>query len=353
VSDVRFGLVGYGAWGIHHAEAIAKTRGGLLAAICARSEESRAAARAAFPDATVYGDYRQLLERRDLDVVDVVVPSYLHCEIGCAVLESGKHLLTEKPMAVTVAECDRMMAVARQAKRVIAVGHELRMSSLWGRVKEIVDAGGVGDPQYALVELSRRPYRQGAGGWRYDISRVGNWILEEPIHFFDLARWYLSAAGEPTAVYARANSRQADHPELQDNFSAVLHFPRGAYAVVTQTLAAFEHHQTVKLTGTKGAVWAAWSGALDRTLHPTYMLKHFDGETVREETFDRPSGEVFELEDEMAMMVRVVREGIQPRATAVDGRWSVGMCLAAQESVDRGTVVSLEHLATGSSGTGS
>jgi myo-inositol 2-dehydrogenase/D-chiro-inositol 1-dehydrogenase len=227
------------------------------------------------------------------------------------------------------------------------------MSSLWGRVKEIVEAGGVGDPQYALVELSRRPYRQGAGGWRYDISRVGNWILEEPIHFFDLARWYLSSAGEPTAVYARANSRQADHPELQDNFSAILHFPRGAYAVVTQTLAAFEHHQTVKLTGTKGAIWAAWSGALDRTLHPTYMLKHFDGETVREETFDRPSGEVFELEDEMAMMVRVVREGIQPRATALDGRWSVGMCLAAQESVDSGSVVSLEHLATGSSGAGS
>jgi myo-inositol 2-dehydrogenase / D-chiro-inositol 1-dehydrogenase len=56
---------------------------------------------------------------------------------------------------------------------------------------------------------------------------------------------------------------------------------------------------------------------------------------------------VFELEDEMAMMVRVVREGIRPRATAVDGRWSVGMCLAAQESVDRGTVVSLEHLTTG------
>jgi len=156
-----------------------------------------------------------------------------------------------------------------------------------------------------------------------------------------LARWYLAANGEPTSVYARANSRQSEHPELQDNFSAILHFPQGSYAVVTQTLAAFEHHQTVKVTGTKGAIWASWSGALDRTLHPTQLLKYFDGETLRDVQLDRMSGEVFELEEEMEMMVRVVREGVQPRASALDGRWSVHMCNAAQQSVDTGAVVAL------------
>ena len=48
----------------------------------------------------------------------------------------------------------------------------------------------MGKPQYVLVELARNAYRQGSCGWRYDIEQVGNWILEEPIHFFDLARWY-------------------------------------------------------------------------------------------------------------------------------------------------------------------
>lgn len=345
MEKVRFGLIGFGAWGSHHAAAIAKTHGAELVAIAGRSEESQSAARQAFPQADVVGDYRRLVERKDLDVVDVVVPSYLHCEVGCAVLNSGKHLLLEKPMAVSLAECDALIDAATRAKRTIAIGHEMRLSSLWGRAKEIIDAGGIGDPQYVLVELSRRPYRLGASGWRYDISRVGNWILEEPIHFFDLARWYLAGVGEPTQVYALANSRQPDHPELQDNFSAMIHFPRGAYAVVSQTLAAFEHHQTVKVTGTKGALWAGWSGAMDRTLHPTFFLKHFDGQELREEKFAKAGGEVFELEDEMAMMVRVVREGAAPAATALDGRWSVGMCLAAQESVDRGTVVSLAPLA--------
>ena len=122
------------------------------------------------------------------------------------------------------------------------------MSSLWGKVKSLIDEGAVGEPLYAMIELWRKPYRIGSGGWRYDAGRVGNWILEEPIHFFDLARWYFSSVGEPVSVYAAASARREDHPELHDNFSAIVHFPRGRYAVISQTLAAWEHHQTAKIT---------------------------------------------------------------------------------------------------------
>ncbi|HEX5444892.1 MAG TPA: Gfo/Idh/MocA family oxidoreductase, partial [Pirellulales bacterium] len=209
--------------------------------------------------------------------------------------------------------------------------------------KQIIDAGGIGAPQYVLVELSRRPYRLGAEGWRFDSARVGNWILEEPIHFFDLARWYLASAGEPQSVYARANSRQPGHPELQDNFSAIVNFAGGAYAVISQTLSAFEHHQTVKVSGATGALWASWSGAIDRTRHPTFWLKHFDGERLVELPLEKPTGEVFELEDEIAMVVDCIRHSRAPAASGDDGRWSVGLCLAAQQSVDSGLPVSLRN----------
>ncbi len=227
---------------------------------------------------------------------------------------------------------------------MFAVGHELRLSSLWGKAKELVASGFVGEPQYVLVELSRRPYRLGSESWRYDINRVGSWILEEPIHFFDFARWYLSDVGDPQTVYATANSRQAGHPELKDNFTAIVHFPRGAYAVISQTLAAFEHHQTVKVTGTKGSLWASWSGAMDRTLHPKYSLRAFDGEQVQEIPIDKVTGEVFELEDQMAMLVRAVREGGKLMCSAADGRWSVAMCLAAQQSVETGQPVAIDAM---------
>jgi myo-inositol 2-dehydrogenase/D-chiro-inositol 1-dehydrogenase len=208
-------------------------------------------------------------------------------------------------------------------------------------MRRLVQAGAVGEVLYVLVELWRRPYRQGSDGWRYAIDRVGSWILEEPIHFFDLARWYLAEAGSPVAVCARANSRQPVHPELHDNFSALLTFPGGAYAVITQTLAAFEHHQTVKLTGTRGALWASWSGALDRDRHPRTSRKYHDGATVADVPLAVASGEVYELENEIAMMVRAVREGALVAATGADGRWAVAMCLAAQHSVASGRVVAL------------
>jgi len=285
-----------------------------------------------------------LIARGDLDVVDVVLPSYLHHEAASAVLESGKHLLLEKPMALSVEHCEDLLRLAKERRRLLAIGHELRLSSLWGKVKELIDEGFVGSPQYVLVELSRRPYRLGADGWRFDIERVGNWILEEPIHFFDLARWYLAGAGEPESVYAAASSRDPKHPELQDNFSAIVKFPGGPFAVVTQTLGAFEHHQTVKVTGTKGALWASWSGAMDRTLHPTFSLRAFNGEEASEIPITKITGEVFELEDEIALLVAAIRDGGPLAASGEDGKWSVAMCLAAEQSVREGRPVTMSEV---------
>src|SRR5215212_8002125 len=341
VTPLGFGLIGFGALSRFHADAIAKTSSAALKAIAVRSDTSRSAARDAFPAAEVFADYRELLARPDIDVVDVVVPSNLHHEIASAALAAGKHLLLEKPMALSLKECDDLISLARKHNRVFAVGHELRLSSLWGKAKELIASGFIGEPKYALIELSRRPYRLGSDNWRYDINRVGSWILEEPIHFFDLARWYLTSLGDPHTVYATANSRQAGHDELKDNFTAIVHFPRGAYAVISQTLAAFEHHQTVKVTGTKGALWASWSGAMDRTLHPTFSLRAFDGEQVAEIKIEKVTGEVFELEDQMEMLVRAIRDGGHLTCSAEDGRQSVAMCLAAQRSVDTGQPVSM------------
>lgn len=211
-------------------------------------------------------------------------------------------------------------------------------------MRRLIDEGLIGAPQYLLVELSRKPYRLGADGWRYDIERVGNWILEEPIHFFDFARWYLQPTGEPISVYAAANSRQPGHPELQDNFSSIVHFTGGAYAVISQTLSMFEHHQTVKIAGTKGSLWASWSGAMDRTRHPSFFLKASSGDEIREISIDKMTGEVFELEDQIAMLVQAVRRGEGLRATGEDGKWSVAMCVAAYRSVETGRPVAMSEV---------
>src|SRR5207253_2369022 len=120
----------------------------------------------------------------ELDVVDIVTPSHTHLEICTAALNADRHVLLEKPMALNLADCRAMNDLAKKKQRVLAIGHELRLSSQWGEVKRVIERGTIGTPQYVLVELSRKPYRTGASGWRYDAARVGSWVLEEPIHFF-------------------------------------------------------------------------------------------------------------------------------------------------------------------------
>src|SRR5215203_5377156 len=132
---VRFGLVGYGAWGQHHAQSIAAHPGAQLVAIVAPSEASRAAAARAFPQATTFADHREMLARTKLDLVDIVTPSHTHCEIALAALDAGCHVLLEKPMALSIDDCRTMVRRARERGRQLAVGHEFRLSSQWGEIK--------------------------------------------------------------------------------------------------------------------------------------------------------------------------------------------------------------------------
>jgi myo-inositol 2-dehydrogenase/D-chiro-inositol 1-dehydrogenase len=80
---------------------------------------------------------------------------------------------------------------------------------------------------------------------------------------------------------------------------------------------------------------------MDRTRHPTFSLRAFDGSEVTQVPIDKPTGELFELEDQIERLVQAVRDGVSLHCRAEDGRWSVAMCLAAEASVRAGAAVEL------------
>ena len=341
--DVRFGLVGYGAWGACHARAIATHA--RLTAVCAATESTRQRAREALPSSTaICRDYGELVARDDVDVVDVVVPNALHREVALAALAAGKHLLLEKPMATTVADAQAIATAARERNRCLAIGHEARLSPQWRKVKQLAESGAIGQPLTAAIHLSRFPYRLGASGWRYDPQRVGDWTLEEPIHYFDLLRWFLAPRGAPLSIYACANSARPDErPGLHDNLATLVTFPGDAYATLTHTLAAYEYHLRGEVVGTGGVVRTWWSGEMDRTERPRFACEYFDGRQKHEVTLESTPGELFELETEIEAMAHWVATGERPNALATgeDGIWAVRLCLAAEESAHRGASVPL------------
>src|SRR5579862_8375621 len=113
MDKVGFGLIGYGAWGKCHARAIRQTDGCELRAVVARSEETRKAA--AESGLAVYESMEDLAARDDLDVVDIVLPNYLHETAALTAIAKGKHVLLEKPMSTSIESCDRILEAAQNA----------------------------------------------------------------------------------------------------------------------------------------------------------------------------------------------------------------------------------------------
>lgn len=337
---LRFGLIGYGKWGRHHAAAITSTPGLVLTAIACATPGTASVARADYPGVAVTNRYRALLALPTVDAVAIATPNFLHAEMTVAALQAGKNVVLEKPMALNLADCAQINAAALAASRTVSLVHQFRLSTQWGAVKTMITNGDIGEPRFANVNLFRQPFRPGAGEWRYDAEKVGSWILEEAIHFFDAVMWYFQDHGDPVTVAATGNASNAQ-PGLVENCACTLRWANGSFAHVNQSLNGFENHLVTEVIGTKGAIRAWWSGSSDRTRTPTFELKRKRLTSVGVETLSiGPSGELFEL----AETYRRIREAFQfkkPLVSGAEAMKSVHVCLKAQHSLELGRTMAL------------
>ena len=335
---MKFGLIGYGAWGRFHARAIRNAPGAELTAVAVNSESTAAQARQDHPDLAVYTDYRKLLADPAIETVDVVVPNYRHAEIGAAALEAGKNVLLEKPMATTREECDRLIEARNRSGRVLSIAHDYRTSKQYVRIKELIDRGELGDPMYISINLFRNRFRDGSDGWRFKPETVGSWILEEPVHFFDLVMWYMEDRGDPVSVRAVGNSN--DRAEgLYDSFTCLVRYEGAPYAVITQTLGGFQHHTQVQVVGREGAARTYWSGRMDRAENPVigFEIRRKGFEFVRGvkecETMELTAdSEGFKLQNQLNRVVKAFAEGVAP-TPGEEARKRVIICNAAVRSI--------------------
>jgi myo-inositol 2-dehydrogenase/D-chiro-inositol 1-dehydrogenase len=336
---MRFGLVGFGAWGRQHASAIAGLPGLELVAIACASQASADAAALACPTARITRNWRDLLADPGIDTLDVALPNHLHAEVAIAAMRAGKDVLLEKPMATSRADCDALLVAERESGRLVSVGHELRQSAQWGRIKTLLDEDAIGAPLFLNINLFRNFYRSGAAGWRYDRARVGSWMLEEAVHYFDLALWYFERHGDPRSIRAVGNQRLGRDAGMFDNMSVLLRFASGAYATINQSVAGFEHHLVLEITGADGAIRTHWSGSMDRDHSAQFELrvqnKGFPFERgVREcerLAIDR-SGEVYELTEQIRLTAQAFA-GRRALVSAKEARKRVLICLAAERSL--------------------
>ena len=266
-SKLRFGIIGagipnqniggkdlYHGVGEYHASAIVEFAE--LAAIASRSESSARFLAKKFEIRGIYTDYRQLLDRKDIDVVSICTPSGTHGDIAIEAARAGKHVLIEKPIDITVNKAERVIRECEKQKVKLAVALHHRFGII-DEIKKIVESGEIG--KLILGNAFCKRYRteeyfkssDWRGTWALD---GGGAFMNQGIHIVDSFQWIMGDVSSLFAYYGTAG-----HPyiEVEDVGVVSLKFKSGAFGVLEATTCCYpDLSDRIELHGEKGSIIA-------------------------------------------------------------------------------------------------
>ncbi|MCA9441177.1 MAG: Gfo/Idh/MocA family oxidoreductase, partial [Candidatus Omnitrophica bacterium] len=312
----------------------------------------------------VYKDYRKILERDDIDAVVSATPDHWHALITTHSCQAGKDIYIEKPLSMTIREGRRMIEVANETNRVVQVGTHRRSSTIYPRIREIVQNGDIGkvvfarcyrlsnmtpngigndpdsDPPTTLdwnMWLGPREYRPfnktihpyKFRWWKHYSSQIGNW----GVHYFDLIRW-MTGEVYPSSISAHGGQYAVkDNRTIPDTMEATFEFASGMIVTFGQYEAAGNsamREGEIELRGTKGTLYA------NPRFYRVYPEKggQFQDSSPKME----PMEEKVESEDmdylHMRNFLDCVKSRKQPNAPLEEGHRSTSMSLLANIALE-------------------
>lgn len=331
--SVRWAVIGLGWFGEVHADTLADMPGVELAALCTRRPERLAELADRLGVERRYTDYRELLDDPTIDVVGVTTHINDHCDIVVDALRAGKHVFVEKPMAGTVADCDRMIEAAEAATGSFMVGHICRFDPRVALAKEAIEEGRIGE----IISMhARRNLSKTIG--RLVLDQISA-LMGDGIHDADLMLWFAKA--RPLSVYA-----QEVHPgecKYPDGGWAMSRLDNGAVAVVESVwhlpeTSPYQIDARMEILGTEGALYIN-CGEAGLSIHAPDRIQLPDTAY-----WPRPFGEYFGiLRAELRYFANCVKGGRTPdRITPQESRAAVEWMVAATESAQSGEIVPIQ-----------
>jgi UDP-N-acetyl-2-amino-2-deoxyglucuronate dehydrogenase len=253
VKRLNFAIIGAGNIAPVHAAAIREIPDAKLTAIATRDPQ-RGQAFAAEHGAEWHADYREVLARPEVDVVAIASPHNLHLPMTVDAAAAGKHVLCEKPMARTVAECDEMIDACDRAGVLLGVTFQGRFEPLVTDLRDLLSHGRIGQLLWAssntvwyrdTAYYRSKPWR---GTWA---EEGGGVLINQAIHAIDLLVW---VAGLPTRLTAQ--TRTLNHEiEVEDGAVAMLEYADGAMGLIQATTVAYPgYSERLEFYGTQGGV---------------------------------------------------------------------------------------------------
>ncbi len=335
MEHVGIGILGSGFMGRTWAATIARTPGAKLAGIAGGSRARGLAGEfgvpALEPDA--------LLADPAVDLVLILTPPRSHVDYAIAAARNGKHVLIEKPMANTAADCDRIIAAARAANTRVGVvsQHRFRKSPL--AAKRVIEDGTIGDVRIIRVIGPTAGYDAPDDKWKFDPEEqtvYADWAA----HACDITRWL--SGGRPTIGYATARSFTPDPPPDQSTF-AMYQFDNGViadiwltYEIPTPGLGSALQFEIV---GSNGIIRFDSYGTVrlghGSTWETVYEQPQFDPNDPHNPVRLQAYG------DELLDVMAAIAEGREPQMNGAEGRITIEMVEAGERSIRTGRAVHL------------
>ena len=273
---IRIGIIGLGWWGKQIVACIAESPRFKVVAGC-DVDHNMAAPYARAHGFDLVTDYRELLRRTDVDAIAVVTPHLLHEEMAIAGLAAGKQVFCEKPLALTAASAERILAASEKAGGVLGIGHERRYEPAMEEMRRLFESGVLGRILHMDANVSHSNFRKmDPSNWRRDPKHApaGAWTALG-IHLGDMM---VSFAGLPTQVAARTASQIFTTP-AEDFVSAEIDFADGARGHIT-CLSTPPFYGRFTLIGDQGWVEVQEGGNVDKGIPSSFVHCGPDGNRV-------------------------------------------------------------------------
>ncbi len=331
-------VVGSGRAGMIHAVNFAKNvPGAELVALVDPVRETVEKACAELGVAKGYADHAQALEDRNVDALVIVAPTKFHRNVVVDAAAAGKHILCEKPMAMTAEECDEMIAATDRAGVVLQIGFMRRFDAGFRRAKDIVESGEIGD---VVMVRSNTRGPSVPQPWMYDIKKSNGPLAEVNSHDIDTLRWF--TGGEFKTIYAvggnyRCPDARAEWPDFYDNVIVAATFDNGMQGMMDGAQGVgYAYDARVEVLGTKGCVFI---GRLQDQAVLSCTAANRSGAQPLVESWRGLFKDAYLNED--TAFVNSVRKGLPPQVSGHDGKMAVRVVNAGNLSIVEKRIVSL------------
>jgi predicted dehydrogenase len=337
---MNFAIIGCGRIAPRHGQSLQQLPEARLVAACDLIE-SRAKNFAKEYGGDTYTDYRAVLERPDVDVVSICVPSGLHCAIGLEVAKAGKHVLVEKPIALNLEDADALIAACEEAGVILGVVLQNRFNPPMQEVRRVFDQGELGRILVGNATVRwYRPQEYYMDEWHGTWAMDGGVLLNQAIHHVDALQWIM---GDVQSVFAHMDTL-AHQIETPDVAVAVLKFKSGALGTIEASTVTYPQNieGSVAFFGERGSVKIGGTALNRKVFWKVDGILELEREILAREAIDPPSVYGYSHYAQIAEMIAAIQDNRQPMTSGYEARKSLRTVLAIHASAKSGEEVFLE-----------